>query len=69
MGRHRNRTTRCDCCRYQGPRIHLNHQVHATCLRHRRDGEPHILPQEWIADLAAGEIRCHLFQPAREEAA
>ena len=69
MRKNRNRTTRCDCCQYQGPRVHLNHQVHSTCLRHRRDGEPHILPQDWLDDLAAEEIRCHLYQRAKREAA
>jgi hypothetical protein len=49
--------------------VHVNRRVHETCLRHRLDGEPHVLPQEWLDALALGEVTCDLFKSAAREAA
>lgn len=69
MNRRCNRKTECARCRYQGPRVHVNGAVYATCLRHRMDGEPHALPQEWLDAMDFEEVRCDLFQPAMRRAA
>jgi hypothetical protein len=68
MSKHRNRKTRCHNCQFQGASIAKDGKERATCLRHRMDGAPHILPEEWLVDLAADDIRCHLFQPKGKEA-
>ena len=47
----------------------MNGAVYATCLRHRMDGEPHALPQEWLDAMDFEEVRCDLFQPAMRRAA
>lgn len=63
MSKHRNRKTNCAQCRYEGPRVHVNGIVYATCLRRRMDGEAHALPQEWLDALASQDARCDLFEP------
>ena len=68
MNRRRNRKTDCAHCRYQGPRVHVNGAVHATCLRHRMDDEAHALPQDWLDALVSEEARCELFRPRQEAA-
>ena len=64
MSKNPNRKTNCAACAYRGPRVHVNRQVYQTCLRHRLDEEPHVLPQEWLDALALGEVTCDLFKRA-----
>ena len=69
MNSRRGQRAGCACCRYRGPRVHVNRAVYATCLRHRMDGEAHALPQEWLEAMDSEEVHCDLFQPALRRAA